>query len=264
MSQSFDIEGGLEYSVELVAEAAEIAQKKFGRVAAESKADGTPVTEADWTIEELIRRRLHEHYPDHAVFGEETGASGPADSPFVWLIDPIDGTNNFAHGLPIWGVSLGLFKAGDPLLGVLSMPCLGQTFRAGRDLGAFCNDRRLSVATGDAITSNDLLVASAVGIPCWDYLAADPVKYRIVGSAAYAMALVAAGTAIGLVNDHWHLWDAGATLALLREAGAVTTDVNGASLYNIGGREMAAQCPCMITASPEYHRILMEYVMPAR
>ena len=277
MSHGFDIQRGLEFTGDLVGEAADIALgkfalvvqtpdialDKFGVVAVQTKADGTLVTEADRMIEELIRRRLHDHCPDHAVFGEETGASGPPDSPFLWLIDPIDGTNNFACGLPIWGVSLGLFHDGEPLLGVFSIPCLEQMFWAGRGLGAFCNDRPLSVATGDAITPNDLLVASAVGIPYWDYRGHAPVKYRIVGSAAYGMVLVAAGTAIGMVNNHWRLWDAGATLAILREAGAVTTDVNGESLYNIAGRDMTAQCPCMITASPEYHRILMEYVIPA-
>ncbi len=263
MAECFEIERALEFTRELVAETAEIAREKFGVVAAQTKPDGSLVTEADRTVEEIIRRAIADHYPDHAVFGEEAGASGPPDSPFLWLIDPIDGTNNFVRGLPIWGVSLGLFREGAPLLGVLCIPCLEQTFWAGRGLGAFCNDRPISVATGDAITRNDLLIVSAVDIPCWDYRGHAPVKYRIVGSAAYGMALVAAGTAIGMVNNHWRLWDAGATLAILREAGAVTTDVNGASLYNIAGRDMTAQCPCMITASPEYHRILMEHVMPA-
>lgn len=260
MARDLDIQQALELTTELVSEAGRLAHDRFGRAQAQLKADGTPVTGADLMIERTIRQRLQRNYPDHAIYGEEDGLTGPPDAPFLWLIDPIDGTNNYVHSVPLWGVSLGLFHQGLPCLGVLEMPCLQQTFWAAQGMGAHCNDHPIAVARGTELARNDLLLTSAPNLPHWDYSVA--VKYRNVGSAAYGMALVAAGSAIGFINGHWHLWDAGATLCLLKEAGAVVTDVTGESLYNISDCDYAAQCPCMIAASPEYHKLLMEHVRP--
>jgi len=190
MARDLDIQQALELTTELVSEAGRLAHDRFGRAQAQLKADGTPVTGADLMIERTIRQRLQRNYPDHAIYGEEDGLTGPPDAPFLWLIDPIDGTNNYVHSVPLWGVSLGLFHQGLPCLGVLD---------------------------------NDLLLTSAPNLPHWDYSVA--VNYRNVGSAAYGMALVAAGSAIGFINAHWHLWDAGATLCLLKEAGALVTEL---------------------------------------
>jgi len=258
MGEEFDIQQALELTRELVSQTGRLAKDTFGLAEAQMKADGSLVTKTDRMIEQIIRERLQRHYPDHAVYGEEDGLTGPQDSPFLWLIDPIDGTNNFVRGVPLWGVSLGLFYEGMPCLGVFGMPCIEQTFWAAEGIGAYCNDHPISVSRGGELARNDLLITSAPNIGCWDYCG--PVKYRNVGSAAYGMALVASGSAIGFINGHWHLWDAGATLSLLKEAGALVTDVKGKSLYDITGCDYAAQCPCMIAASPEYHKLLMEHV----
>ncbi len=254
MINDFDLDEAARLTRELVTEMGQVAKDRFGATQAQSKADGSIVTEADRMVERIIRQRLELKCPDHAVFGEEDGLGGPADSPYLWLIDPIDGTNNFACGLPLWGVSLGLFHEGKPCQGALCMPCLGQTFWAARGQGAYCNGKRLSVRRGEELSPNDLLMVSAPDIGYWDYSV--PVKYRTTGCAAYSMALVAAGCAVGMVSNHWHFWDAGATMSLLSEAGAVMADVHGKSLYDLNQWDYTTAGPFMIVASPEYHRLL--------
>ncbi len=255
MAIPFDVADGMCFVRELVEEMGAIGLEKYGAVEASIKADGSLVTEADKLIEQLVRERLYTRYPDHHVYGEEAPPAGPADSPFKWFIDPIDGTNNFACGLPLWGVSVGLFREGVPCVGAFNMPCLRQTFWAGSDQGAYCNDRRLQVSRGTKLGRNDLLMVPATTLPVWDYTA--PVRHRITGSAAYSMCLVAAGVAVGMIHHTWHVWDAGATLCILREAGALTTDTTGKSIYDITQWDYAGNAPIMVTASPEYHQLLM-------
>jgi fructose-1,6-bisphosphatase/inositol monophosphatase family enzyme len=146
------------------------------------------------------------------------------------------------------------------LLGAFAIPCLDQEFWAASGRGAYLNGERVSVLRGDELKRNDVLMISSPHIPEWDFMG--NIKYRIAGSAAYAMNLVAAGVAIGMVSAHWHSWDAGAAFCLLKEAGAIATDVHGNDLYNILKWDYTGSGPCMITASPEYHALLMEHIDP--
>lgn len=260
MTADLDVARAVNMTRELADDCARAALACFGDVQTRCKADGSLVTEVDTQTERRIRSVLTQAYPAHCIFGEEDGAGGVADSPYMWLIDPIDGTNNFIAGMPLWGVSIGLFFKGEPLLGALAMPCLQQVFWAAAGVGAFADDERLSVRTGSALQRNDLVMISSPCIRAWDF--ETDVKYRIMGSAAYAMTLVAAGVAIGMVNAHWHSWDVGAAFCLLREAGALATDVTGKSLYNVLEWDYRGSGPCLVVASPEYHALLMEHIDP--
>ncbi len=258
MPADFDIAQALDLTRELADECARAALARCGDVQARRKADGSLVTEVDTQTERRIRSVLAQAYPTHCIFGEEDGAGGAEASPYMWLIDPIDGTNNFIAGMPLWGVSIGLFLKGEPLLGALAMPCLEQVFWAASGMGAYADGQPISVRTGACLQRNDLLMISSPHIKAWDF---EPdVKYRIMGSAAYSMTLVAAGVAIGMVNAHWHSWDVGAAFCLLREAGALATDVTGKSLYNVLEWDYRGSGPCMVVASPEYHALLMEHI----
>ena len=86
------------------------------------------------------------------------------------------------------------------------------------------------------------------------------MKYRITGSTAYSMALVAAGNAVGTVCNHWYVWDVGASMVLLKEVGALVTDIHGQSLFDLENRDYRAPGPCMVAASPECHALLMQHV----
>src|SRR5579862_4452880 len=93
--------------------------------AVEHQADGSEVTEADRSTEQLLRRRIAERYPDHAILGEEFGGDSPRDAEHLWLVDPIDGTASFAIGLPLFGTLLGYLKQGEPCVGVIGAHALG-------------------------------------------------------------------------------------------------------------------------------------------
>ena len=105
--------------------------------AIERKDDGTFVTPADREIEALLRERIAEAYPDHAVLGEEEGDAGAADAKARWIVDPIDGTHNFMRGVPIWATLIACERDGAIEVGVVSAPALGTRWWAGRGLGAY-------------------------------------------------------------------------------------------------------------------------------
>ncbi len=125
----------LEAAVAFAREAGEITLRHFGGVlAADSKADGTPVTRADREAETYLRARILTLYPDHSVLGEEFGAhEGPA--PVRWIIDPIDGTRAFMRGVPLYAVLIGIEIGGAPLVGVAHFPALDETVAAARGRG---------------------------------------------------------------------------------------------------------------------------------
>jgi len=117
------------------------------------KDDRSEVTEADRNCEALLAERVLSARPDHGFFGEEHGLQGPADSPWRWIVDPIDGTSGFVRGIPVWGSLIALTHAGDPVVAVISAPAMGRRWWATRGGGAFAR-------TGSATRQ---ITASAVG-----------------------------------------------------------------------------------------------------
>src|SRR5262245_60248424 len=129
---------------------------EFGRAtAAVQKADlSNVVTAADLASERLIVQAIRRHHPAHSIIAEETGCD-LRDSEFIWVVDPLDGTSNFAAGIPWFGVLIALLRAGQPALGVLHLPASGDLYCAERGGGAFRNGRRISVTT-EPLLSNVL------------------------------------------------------------------------------------------------------------
>ncbi|OUM93300.1 MAG: hypothetical protein BAA04_13845 [Firmicutes bacterium ZCTH02-B6] len=210
-----------------------------GRVAVEHKSSFRDlVTEADRRAEAAIRNVLLQAFPDHGLLGEEEGER-QGQSVYRWLVDPLDGTTNYAHGLPYFAVSLALLGQGDELLvGVVHMPALGETYSAVRGGGAFCNGRRISV-TGKEHLDNCLLVTGfpndvspgrPTNVDHMENLIRRTRGVRILGAAAVDLAYVAAG----VFDAYWDLsnqaWDVAAGVLLVSEAGGTVTDMTGASL----------------------------------
>jgi len=194
-------------------------------VAVDDKADSSPVTIADREAERMIRAVLEQQRPQDGVVGEEYGAVR-ADAEWVWVIDPIDGTNNFIAGLGCYAVCIGLVEDGHPVAGVVHDVARDEVWYAHRGHGAFRDGRGIACASGplgDAtlvMLSSNLIVPGG-GLPSWlmPFFSDQPFKLRILGSAALEAVSVADGTAHAAVTLNGKLWDIAAPAAIVAEAG---------------------------------------------
>jgi histidinol-phosphatase len=194
----------------------------------DTKADRTPVTEADKAVERAIRERLAVARPDDAILGEEEGASGSEpQSPRSrrWIVDPIDGTRNYSRGIPAWFTLLGLELDGRIDVGVASAPALGRRWWARRGEGAFANGEPIRVsaiaAVEDAVVS--FAASSRARIEPLLQRAWHPQAY----SDAWAHLLVAEGSVDAAIEHSLRPWDIAALVPIVEEAGGRVTAVDG-------------------------------------
>jgi len=198
----------------------------------ETKADGSPVTEADRQAEALIRRRIERQFPSHSVAGEEQGAVTGSDAVHRWVIDPIDGTRSFVRGIPTYAVLLGLEIEGEPRVGVAHFPALGETIAAADGCGCWWNGRRARVSDVRALRDASLAHADAA---CFERPGrAEPwarLRQRVrscIGSPdAYGYALVATGRAELALDPVLDEWDCAPYPPIMREAGGFFGDWRG-------------------------------------
>jgi myo-inositol-1(or 4)-monophosphatase len=185
------------------------------------------ITAADGEVERLIVERLRARFPQDAFLGEEGGASGKGDA--VWVIDPIDGTANFAHRIPHFCVSIAFMSAGELALGAISAPMYGELYRARRGRGAFVNNRAMRVAEA-AIERAVIELGWSSRRPTRAYTAlvervlATGATFLRAGSGALGLAYVADGRTHGYCELHINSWDTLAGLLMVREAGGWTND----------------------------------------
>lgn len=190
------------------------------------------ITVADGEVERLIVGRIAERFPEDAVLGEEGGAQGTRDArgDAIWIIDPIDGTANFAHRIPHFSISIGFVSGGEPQLGTIAAPMYGEVYRARRGRGAFCNERRMQVAGGADINRAIIELGWSVRRPARAYTAmlervlAAGATFLRAGSGALGLAYVADGRTHGYCELHINAWDVAAGLLLVQEAGGWTND----------------------------------------
>jgi histidinol-phosphatase len=220
--------------------------------AVDLKADGSPVTSADRDAEETIRRMVRSRFPDDGIVGEEHDDE-PGRSGRRWIIDPIDGTRSFVHGVPLFGVMVALEAEGDPVVGVLHFPALHETVAAARGSGCRWNGRRCAVSQVDQldraliVTSGDARLARPAdgapesgqdpGLPGrlagLRRLGERAATYRTWGD-CYGYALVATGRAEAMLDPILHVWDAAAVRPVIEEAGGVFSDWTGAPTHLAG------------------------------
>jgi histidinol phosphatase-like enzyme (inositol monophosphatase family) len=241
---TLEIEELTEFAESLARAAGAVTLRYFGTgVEPEVKADGTPVTVADREAESLLRDRIHERYPDHGILGEEFGEDRP-DAPVRWILDPIDGTKSFVHGVPLYGVLIGVEIDGEPAVGVAHLPALQETVSAGRGIGCRWNGVRANVSHVDHIEDALVLItgvesAERQGIgPGWRALAEKAAFARTWGD-CYGHVLVATGRAEIMVDPILSAWDASPFLPILTEAGGQFTDLNGVPTIH-GGSAVAS------------------------
>ena len=204
------------------------------------------VTEMDLASEKLILEAIRANYPDHAILAEESGRSESPDSPYRWVVDPLDGTTNYAHGLPIFCVSIGLEKDGEPYLGAIYVPMLDELYWAETGQGAYLNGQKLSVSKttelGKALLVTgfpyDVKVKSDNLVHFSNFLLSSQAVRRL-GSAATDLAWVAAGRFDGFWEPRLGAWDMCAGTVLVREAGGTVTNYVGGP-FSIYEKEILA------------------------
>jgi len=216
-------------------------------VAAEYKGEIDLITEADRASEALILDRIRAAYPDQAILSEENGANHQT-SRFQWIVDPLDGTTNFAHGFPAFSVTLALLVDGEVALGVTYDPLRDELFAARRGCGAWLNDRAIHVSKTPRLDRALL----CTGFPYdrrtnplnntrqfVDFLMSSQAVLR-VGSAALDLAYVACGRLDGYWEFRLNAWDYAAGVLLVREAGGQITEPDGLPLRQWSGRVVAS------------------------
>jgi len=204
----------------------------------ERKGDGSPVTAADREVEAHIRDAIQSAWPGHGIIGEESGSRRP-DAPFTWVVDPIDGTSAFLHGVPLYGVLIALEYQKTPILGVVNCPAAREIVSAAVGLGCWWNGRRCAVSRTAAL-KDGLVVASAwhgatvrPGAPSCARLMQAGGAFRTWGH-CYGFLLVATGRADVMIDAGLKHWDTAALIPILCEAGGTMTDWRGGPVAREG------------------------------
>jgi histidinol phosphatase-like enzyme (inositol monophosphatase family) len=224
------------FIAELASESGLFLQPLFGqvRLAVETKADQSPVTAADRGAEELMRAQIAKRFPHHGIIGEEYG-SERADAEFVWVLDPIDGTKSFITGVPLWGTLIALLHHGQPVLGCIHQPVLGQLM-IGDGTTTTLNARPVRCRSVPRIEDATLLTSDVVcpGEPAeraaFEALARRARLVRTWGD-CYGYLLVASGWADVMLDPIMNPWDIAALVPIIRGAGGVITDWRGGAPY---------------------------------
>lgn len=229
------IESDIALIQRLADEAAEVVKPFFRQpLAVEDKADHSPVTAADRAVEAAIRRMLERDRPEDGIFGEEYGAAS-GRSARLWVIDPIDGTRNYARALPMFSVSVGLMEAGFPVVGLIYNPMTGQMYSASRDGGAWLDDERIE--TPESPPTGELFIGLPSGreeiLPPPVHRWIDRMVLRATGSTALNLALLASGALDAVFCSKCRLWDMAAGALIVEEAKASVTDHDGHPYFPI-------------------------------
>ena len=212
------------------------------------KGRGNVVTETDLAAEAATIRILGDHFPGHAILGEET-ASSTRSNGWMWVVDPLDGTKNFSRGIPHFAFNLALCFDGEPVLGLTEHPLLGDRFIAAEGAGVTLNGSPVTVS--DAASVFDSVVALDMGydaeraarqLQLASHLWPGMQSLRISGSAALGFAYLAGGRWDIFVHSDLQPWDVAAGLILVREAGGVVTNRDG-SPATIESRAVVAATP---------------------
>lgn len=192
------------------------------------------VTEIDLAAEALIVSRIRREFPGHAIMAEE-GNPEAERGECTWIIDPLDGTTNYAHGFPFFAVSIALEVAGEVAWGAVYNPILEEFFSARRGGGAFCNGAPLRVSSTAELSQSflatgfpyDIRTSSLNNLDCFREFSLRAFAIRRAGSASLDLCYVAAGRFDGYWELKLHAWDCAAGYLLVREAGGLVTDFGG-------------------------------------
>lgn len=262
-----DIKNYLDFAIKIAKKAGKILSNHYQTdIKVSFKGDNrrNVVTEVDKMSEKLIVDAIKKKFPDHCVLAEEGGDCGIKPSDFKWVIDPLDGTNNYTHGYTFFALSIALTYKDQPLVGVIYAPWFKELFYAGRGLGAFLNGKKIRVSNATEIQASLLATGfnqseHGRNIPIFKHIVPKAQGIRRCGSAALDMAY----TAMGRLDGYWEVaiyaWDVAAGVILVEEAGGVVTDVHGKKPH------LASTEPIMILATNgKIHKEMLKTIEEGR
>ena len=248
----------LNFAIQTARDAGRLLAERFGRsLRVTNKSELDLVTESDLASERMIIDRIKTYYPRHAILAEESGASGPADraaqDEWRWIIDPLDGTTNYAHGLPIFSVSIALEIARRVELGVAYNPSLDELYVAERGRGATVNDQLIAVSTTATLEQSllttgfpyDIRETQQNNLAQYAAFAMRSRGVRRLGSAVLDLAWVAAGRLDGLWELRLGAWDVAAASLFVEEAGG--------RISNLVGDVMNLDAPAVVASNGRIH-----------
>ncbi|MBI3231873.1 MAG: inositol monophosphatase [Candidatus Doudnabacteria bacterium] len=223
----------LKVAIQAAKQSGPIFKKFFGNAGRAKMKNGDPrnlVTKIDLRIERHIRKTILKSFPGAKIIGEEYGSSKLKTNDVVWLIDPIDGTNNYIRGVPFSCISIGVWDGKGPLSGVVYNPIINQIYTALRGQGAFLNGKRIHVSNISKLNSTSGAIGwltPGQGKKTFNQLINAVRKLRVFASSSWQTCMVASGQLDYFTTRDVHIWDVGGPLAILQEAGGKFTDFKG-------------------------------------
>ena len=251
-------------------EASKIANEKFGKVSGTIKGtDSNQVlTQADLAIGKFIIEQIKKEYPDYNIIDEEAGVIAKG-SEFTWVVDPIDGTSNFANGVPLYGIMIGLLEGAVPIAGGLALPPFNEICIAEKGKGAFCNGKKLSV-TKEQKLINTLVAYGIDGYQ--DKPEKTHEETKLLGeiilsirnlrtsNSVFDVLMVVKGSYGGILNRTSKIWDNVAIQSVIEEAGGIYTDFFGKPMDYTNPLTNIMRNYTFCCASPVLHKQLQEII----
>lgn len=259
----------LAFASDLARRAGDLVRASYERVErVDRKSRRDVVTEVDYASEQLVLDAIRERYPTDAILAEESGhhqgrGARPRDAERLWVIDPLDGTVNYANGLPYFCVSIGLVVEGRPTVGVVHDPLRGDLYAAGGDGAATLNGEAVNASDKDDL--GDFVVSLAIigrgGIGRERKVGREIRIHRRMGSAALSLAYVGSGRFDAFVqNGGLSPWDVAAAGLIAERAGATVTDLNGGPWWDVARRGATLS---IVAAPAPHHARLLELLTAA-
>lgn len=268
----------LKFTINLAKKAGTLAIKESKKITVNFKRKNDLVTNADKACEKLIKSEILKNFPDHLILAEESNENFLKDfeksknPKYIWIIDPIDGTTNYAHGLPLYSVSIGLFKItskdtsknfeyleGEIVLGVVHAPALNETFYAQKGKGAYLNGKKITISTAKKLADSLMVTGfpyenKEMNLPYFIKMMEHCQAIRRLGSAALDLCYVAASRFDGYWEFDLKPWDVAAGALIVKEAGGKVTDLNG-NLLDLFGFDILA-------SNNKIHKEILETFSP--
>lgn len=259
-----------DFIVEALEEASNIAKESFGKVSGVTKeGDNNQVlTETDLKIGQAIIKKIQEKFPEHNIIDEEAGVIDNKSNS-TWVIDPIDGTSNFANGVPLFGTMLGLLENNIPIAGGLALPAFSEIYVAEKGKGAYCNGEKIKVSSETELKKS--LIAYGI-----DGHQEDPeftksecsllaeiilnIRNLRTSNSVFDIAMVAKGNYGAFLNRTSKIWDNVAQQIIIEEAGGIYTDFFGQKIDYSRGLTNSQDNFTFLAASPELHKQLLEII----